>query len=277
LGVTWTGTSTDEADMALNTNFNWETALVASPFDAETVFLHENGHAAGLGHSNDINAIMYPSYQKLNRILQPDDKAGISFLYPASNGASPTVSISSPENDPTFDSDTSIDFAGSASDDEDGNLTSSIVWTSSIDGEIGSGGSFSTTLTDGTHTITASVTDEHGNTDTATVTVTVGSPPLTGTVSVSFDWAGEGGKDGKKHLLSTVDLGIAAAGSTVNVHLTYSNNGSWTGSGTTGSDGSITSITFTLKNAPKSMYTIEVTAINGNPTSEISTPPYSNS
>jgi hypothetical protein len=90
LGVTWTGTSIDEADMALNTNFNWSTT--GGNYDVETVFLHENGHVAGLGHSTDINAIMYPSYQKVNRVLQTDDINGISFLYPTTtNNPPPTL------------------------------------------------------------------------------------------------------------------------------------------------------------------------------------------
>jgi hypothetical protein len=85
LGVTWTGTNIDEADMALNTNgpWDWYTDGVNN-YDVETVFLHENGHVAGLGHSLDINAIMYPSYQKINRSLQADDINGITFLYPTS-------------------------------------------------------------------------------------------------------------------------------------------------------------------------------------------------
>ena len=96
LGVTWSGTSTDEADIALNTDFNWETDGV-NHFDAETVFLHENGHALGLGHSADISAIMYPSYQKVNRVLQPDDVDGVSFLYPVTNNSDPEPT---PEPDP---------------------------------------------------------------------------------------------------------------------------------------------------------------------------------
>lgn len=84
LGVTWTGTNIDEADMALNTNnFIWSTDG-GNGYDVETVFLHENGHVAGLGHSTDITAIMYPSYQKINRVLQADDINGITFLYPTS-------------------------------------------------------------------------------------------------------------------------------------------------------------------------------------------------
>ncbi|MFB5636662.1 MAG: matrixin family metalloprotease, partial [Nitrosopumilus sp.] len=57
LGVTWYSTNTDEADMALNTNFDWATDGVTN-FDVETVFLHENGHVAGIGHSEVSGAIM---------------------------------------------------------------------------------------------------------------------------------------------------------------------------------------------------------------------------
>ena len=88
LAVTWSGTWIDEADIALNTDFNWETDGI-NDYDIETVFLHENGHALGLGHSIDFSAIMFPSYQKVNRDLQQDDIAGVSFLYPATNNTEP--------------------------------------------------------------------------------------------------------------------------------------------------------------------------------------------
>ncbi len=88
LAVTWSGTWIDEADIALNTDFNWETDGI-NDYDIETVFLHENGHALGLGHSIDFSAIMFPSYQKVNRDLQQDDIAGVSFLYPATNNTDP--------------------------------------------------------------------------------------------------------------------------------------------------------------------------------------------
>ena len=80
LGVTWFSTSIDEADMALNTNFNWG----AGGFDAETVFLHENGHVFGAGHSDIPQAVMFPSYQGVLP-LHCDDQQVISFLYPAAN------------------------------------------------------------------------------------------------------------------------------------------------------------------------------------------------
>lgn len=93
---------------------------------------------------------------------------------PANNP--PEVSITSPSDGDPFTSGTSISFAGTAIDQEEGNLTASLNWVSSIDGQIGSGENFTnTTLSDGNHTITASVTDSGGATGSDQITVTVGN------------------------------------------------------------------------------------------------------
>ena len=83
LGVTWSTSGIDEADMAINTRYTWTTGCTAQPgaFDLESVILHENGHVAGLGHSTDINAVMYPSYQTARCTLAADDRAGLAALY----------------------------------------------------------------------------------------------------------------------------------------------------------------------------------------------------
>ena len=83
LGVTWSTSGTDEADMAINTRYAWSTGCVARPnaYDLESVYLHENGHVAGLGHSTDTRAVMYPSYQTARCVLAQDDKNGIAALY----------------------------------------------------------------------------------------------------------------------------------------------------------------------------------------------------
>jgi Matrixin len=83
LGVTWSTSGTDEADMAINTRYRWNTGCtaVSGSFDLQSVYLHENGHVAGLGHSTDINAVMYPSYQTARCDLATDDRNGIAALY----------------------------------------------------------------------------------------------------------------------------------------------------------------------------------------------------
>ena len=176
----------------------------------------------------------------------------------------PTVSITSPADGSAFDSGASILFEGTASDTEDGNLTASLVWTSDIDGQIGTGSSFSATLTDGDHTITASVTDSGGKTGSASISITVGNPPATATtVSVdSITYATEGGKNGDKHLLITValldDLGNPVSGASVSIDLFR--DGSLVGRGT-GTTGTASTVTFTLKNAKSGCYTTTVTDV----------------
>jgi len=75
-----------------------------------------------------------------------------------------------------FSAGATINFVGTASDAQDGNLTSKLIWISSIDGQIGTGGSFARTLSSGTHTITAKATDSGGSLGTASVKITVSAP-----------------------------------------------------------------------------------------------------
>ena len=181
---------------------------------------------------------------------------------PPTPNDSPTVSITDPANGSTFDSGASILFEGTASDTEDGNLTANLAWTSDIDGPIGTGGSFSTTLSDGNHTITASVTDSGDKTGSASISITVGTPPVgPTTVSVSsITYATDGGKNKDKHLLVTValvdDLGNLVSGASVSIDLFRDGSLVANGTGTTGTDGTVT---FQLSGAKKGCYTTTVT------------------
>jgi hypothetical protein len=74
-----------------------------------------------------------------------------------------------------------VTFSGSASDTQDGSLTSKLVWKSSIDGQIGTGGSFSRALTAGTHQITATVTDSGGLTTQKSISVSATTTTSTAT------------------------------------------------------------------------------------------------
>ncbi len=104
--------------------------------------------------------------------------ASITLTINAVNVA-PTASITAPANNSTVLLGSSVTFTGSGSDQEDGVLSgSSLVWTSSINGQIGTGTSFSTTgLSAGTHTVTLTARDVANATGTATITLTVNRPP----------------------------------------------------------------------------------------------------
>jgi VCBS repeat-containing protein len=101
----------------------------------------------------------------------------------------PVVDITSPANGSSFAQGDQIDFAGSATDNGV-DLTGSLVWTSNIEtlNPIGNGGSFSRDdLSLGSHTITASATDDDGNTGSKSITLTITStntPPVVPPVAV---------------------------------------------------------------------------------------------
>ncbi len=131
-----------------------------------------------------------------------------------SGNTAPAVNITEPANGSTFAAGAAITFTGTATDFEDGDLTGSLRWTSSIDGALGNGDSITTsTLSVGTHTITASAADSGGLADSATVTVTVNAAAAVGggntvevRVSSSSDDAEESVATGGMESLKSSDL-----------------------------------------------------------------------
>jgi hypothetical protein len=104
-----------ESDIFFNTIFAWSTsdAGVAGRFDLQSVATHEIGHFVGLGHSAlgetelrpsggrrviASGAVMFPvtfgAGITADRVLQPDDIAGVSDLYPESEFRQKTGSLS---------------------------------------------------------------------------------------------------------------------------------------------------------------------------------------
>lgn len=336
LGVTWFTTSGDpEADVALNLDFGWATDGI-DDFDVETVLLHENGHVAGLGHSDVVGAVMEAIYAGARRQLHQDDIDGITALYPnvatgtiagtvtdagdASAIAGASVSTGTGQatttaadgsytltDVPTGGSTVTASADGYGSDSQTTtvveNATSTVnfalaaVPTGSIAGTVtddaaapnaisgatvstGTGQS-TTTAGDGSYTLSGvptggstvtvtadgyagdSATTTVNENETSTVNFALTEQTVATSVSVSsFAYSGDGGKNKDKHVSVTIalvdNLGGAAGGASISVRMDSNSGASATGSGTTGSDGTIT---FTWSNAPGDCYTTTVTSV----------------
>ncbi len=107
----------------------------------------------------------------------------------------PTVTITAPPRGASLPAGTPVTLAATASDAADGDLSAQLTWTSSLEGFLGTGGQLTTILTEGMHTITASVTDGGGLSGAAAVGVavrplsTVNAPPLVVIRSPLDGWA----------------------------------------------------------------------------------------
>jgi subtilisin family serine protease len=170
----------------------------------------------------------------------------------------PVVTILSPNNGASFSTGASVAFSGTATD-EDGNLTSSVSWSSSKDGFLGTGGSFSKVLTDGTHTVTASAIDSKGKTGSSNVVITVGCVPTTVRISGVTYVLSKSKRDLSAIVTLQNDCNKPVVGATVSVYITnWTLARVWGGTGTTNQSGAQT---FVVKSAPAGQYSTQVTEI----------------
>ncbi len=170
--VSFAGTANDTEDGDISGSLSWTSSLdgaIGSGASFSISTLSEGAHT--------ITASVTDSGGESD-----SDNINITIV----GNSSPTVTITSPANGSSFVTGSSVSFAGTASDTEDGDISGSLAWTSSIDGAIGSGGSFSTSaLSIGSHTITASVTDSGGLSGSDVIGITITAPNTAPTVTVT--------------------------------------------------------------------------------------------
>jgi hypothetical protein len=254
LGVTWTGTSIDEADMALNTSFNWN-----GGYDAETVILHENGHALGLGHSQTTDAIMYAYYQGIDRNLHQDDINGITELYP--NDITVTqktltgITISPVNSSIEVGSFTQFTAKANYDDNTSVDVTNDVTWSSSNDSVATiSATGLAEGIIEGSVTIAADYDGKSDNTNLTISPATETPTSVVGTVSYST----EGGKYADKHLIITVNLNPSISEASVNITLYRDGAAVGSATGATNSNGVVG---FSLKNAQSGDYSTIINSV----------------
>ncbi|MFL0805493.1 MAG: thrombospondin type 3 repeat-containing protein [Agarilytica sp.] len=91
-------------------------------------------------------------------------------------GTPPVLTITSPSDGAVFLTSDTVTFTGTAMDDDEGDISTNIIWESDIDGVLGAGTSIPLSLNEGIHTITATITDSDNDEDTETLSITVNAP-----------------------------------------------------------------------------------------------------
>jgi leucyl aminopeptidase len=166
--------STDACGYACSDHASWNNAGVPAsmPFEAKMTEYNPAIHSANdtLAKSGN-DAVHALKFAKLGVAYVGELAKGT--LGGGSTNTAPTVTIGAPANGASFPSGSSVTLTGSASDAQDGALSGAIVWTSSLDGALGTGASVAKVLTVGTHTITAKATDSGSLTGQAQISVTI--------------------------------------------------------------------------------------------------------
>lgn len=166
--VTFNGSATDPEDGVLSgSSLVWRSSIVGS-----------------LGTGGTLSTSSLPVGSHVVTLTATDSKglsASATVSVTIAANQAPIATITSPTSGTSVVKGTTVTFAGNANDAEDGVLSgASLVWNSSIDGNIGTGTSFSTSgLAVGTHTITLTAKDSRSATNVATIAVTVTAPVQT--------------------------------------------------------------------------------------------------
>ena len=165
-----------------NSGYHYRTNRFGAP---ATTTLNATGNWWGTTDSSTIAAKIYDYHD--NPSASPTVDFGNYLDGPDGNpvpNTAPAVTINSPASGSSFTVGATISLSARATDAEDGDRSNAIRWFSDLDGALGTGADLSiSTLSIGTHTITAAVTDRGSLSTTATITLLItvaegGTPPL---------------------------------------------------------------------------------------------------
>jgi hypothetical protein len=173
--VTFTGTATDAEDGDLSGSLNWTSSIDG---------------ALGSGASVATSGLSVGVHSITAEVTDSGSNNGSDVITVTINAVPtddpPVVTITAPADGSSFTEGDTVTFVGTAIDDVDGDISSSISWSSSLDGGLGTGASVATSaLSVGTHTITAQATDSATQTGSDSISVTINAAPTNITLSAS--------------------------------------------------------------------------------------------
>ena len=158
LSLHFTGKATDAEDGNLERLIVWRSDL--------------NGYL-GRGSSIRVKNLVVGKHTITATVTDSDGLTGQAeiHVYVRASNARPDVTITAPVDGAEVPAQTPIMLTATATDDFDGDISHRIAWNSDRDGNLGAGADLTVILTEGSHKITASVTDSDGATDKDEITV----------------------------------------------------------------------------------------------------------
>lgn len=174
--ITFSGSASDTTDGTLSSQLVWTSSI-------------DGALGVGASLSRALSAGTHVISAQVTDSGGLTSTKQISVIVAATTNTAPVVTISSPTTT-SFNEGASISFVGSASDTQDGNISSRLAWTSNLLGQIATGSSFSYALPAGTHVITASVTDSGGVTSSRQITLYIAAPVTTSNVQPTLNASG---------------------------------------------------------------------------------------
>ncbi len=159
--ITFIGTGTDTEDGSLDgDSLEW---------------ISNKDGRVGIGGSSTVSYLSSGDHTITLVATDSSGATGTDSVVVTVENTVPTATITNPAGTASYAGGSLVIFTGTGSDTEDGNLYgASLVWTSDLDGFIGTGRNFSiSTLSVGEHLITLTVTDKNGAAAVTTVSITI--------------------------------------------------------------------------------------------------------